>query len=200
MRRAGRYIFNGLTAVSVVGLILLLALWVRSYYVGDYFQWQSFRDDGGDTAYWYQYRLKTGTGFLHVLRIEQQMGGDKLKQLQPALESFEAFSNRWSAEKPPFDPRDDLISGRGVLSDFVYERRALSQSSHLPPAEQVRLLLPMWALALPLIVFPATSVVGLWRRRRMSHAGLCPACGYDLRASPQRCPECGREVVDNRTS
>jgi undecaprenyl pyrophosphate phosphatase UppP len=57
--------------------------------------------------------------------------------------------------------------------------------------------LPLWATS--------TLVVGgiaFWtwalrrdartaRSKRRAQAGLCPACGYDLRASPERCPECG---------
>jgi hypothetical protein len=49
--------------------------------------------------------------------------------------------------------------------------------------------LPYWFCVLTLAIWPALAA---WRRYRGNRSGFCPHCGYDLRATPERCPECGR--------
>ena len=53
---------------------------------------------------------------------------------------------------------------------------------------------PMWILGVPLLVPLAILSIRNRRSVRRRQAGLCLRCGYDLRASPDRCPECGQPV------
>jgi len=81
---------------------------------------------------------------------------------------------------------------------------------HLPPAGKHRsdtppkvaqctsVYFPMW-LVLCAALAPILPRVGLaqWRRWRAygwRRSGRCPGCGYDVRASNERCPECGRSL------
>jgi hypothetical protein len=52
---------------------------------------------------------------------------------------------------------------------------------------------------LPLLL--AAFIVAQPLLRRMRHPpGRCAKCGYDLRATPERCPECGTVTVKNATA
>jgi hypothetical protein len=51
--------------------------------------------------------------------------------------------------------------------------------------------IPWWSLILLFAISPGWWAIALYRTAARSRRGLCPGCGYDLRATPERCPECG---------
>jgi hypothetical protein len=51
--------------------------------------------------------------------------------------------------------------------------------------------IPLWFLILCWLILPSFFLNNRCRQRRRQRTGLCTSCGYDLRATPDRCPECG---------
>ena len=58
----------------------------------------------------------------------------------------------------------------------------------------VEVWVPHWFLVGMTAPLPAMWLRRWVRWRTRHRRGLCPACGYDLRASPEHCPECGAAV------
>jgi hypothetical protein len=81
-----------------------------------------------------------------------------------------------------------------LQTDYPYSGGASGGARDASREREV--LFPMWALAALFAIAPSFWLTGVYRRQRRAALrrgqGKCQGCGYDLRASPQRCPECGR--------
>jgi hypothetical protein len=73
--------------------------------------------------------------------------------------------------------------------------KALETAKLSSPIAFASVSLPYWCLVMLFAGAPAGKVLAMalrrMRRRVRRSRGLRPSCGYDVRASPARCPECG---------
>ena len=64
----------------------------------------------------------------------------------------------------------------------------------------IRRGVPLWLIVAVTAALPACRAVAflraVWSKRHRQ--GHCHRCGYDLRATPERCPECGAAPAPSR--
>ena len=61
------------------------------------------------------------------------------------------------------------------------------------PTGQLMMSVPIYIGILLFGAYPLWMALPFRRRRKRKKLGLCLKCGYDLRGSKDRCPECGKE-------
>jgi len=93
---------------------------------------------------------------------------------------FEGFGTAW------FPNRVDS-------PDPTKGSRSAPRFSFLSNGSDMQLVLPMWPITTLALIIVTVSFSVAFRQRKRKKLGLCLKCGYDLRASKDRCPECGTE-------
>jgi hypothetical protein len=196
MKLRGRTLIRGMTALSLLFFITSLSLWTTSYWRSLQFGW--FDHHSGDnpdgTASYDRFRriLSSGGGLIFQDHHDDFPGTtviDDKHDYQWVLDS--------ATEYPYYVP---YISGSDpLLNPPVHKLRWLGFQWVYPlPVETYQwtfsMTVPLAALAALTAILPAFALRSYCRkiiRRRRVRKILCAFCGYDLRATPDQCPECG---------
>jgi len=189
MRRFRRILLHAITLASLALCLATVVLWVGSYaYFGEYRQ---LNKDNGRLL-----DLVVLYGGMQVAKVENvwNRNGELGWEWDRGWSWVPLNDGRslWGA--PPKDWQ--LFHGAGTVADHraLGFRLMSGNLGGIPGSPFWSIRVPLWAIALAFSALPVFRALR-WRRRRRARrarsAGLCPACGYDLRATPERCPECG---------
>lgn len=191
MRGALRILLHGATLLSALLCAVVIALWVRSYRVVDLVTWDTVARGG--------FLVRQTTLYAHRGAAVYACTRHDII----AAAGAEQRVRNLTVEHRPFNP-DFVPTYRNYWEDegLIRVRRFRALGFEVVPdalfrhdkKETIResfVLVPLSALALALAILPVRYGVAAHLRRSRERKGRCRHCGYDLRATPDRCPECG---------
>jgi len=189
VKRPWSITWNRLAVVSAILCIAIISLALRSFWRFDLVNLETCRSSN---ALW------TGDGYelasLHGVLWFRHYHADFLPGKLPP----ENLRNR--IQGPFLRMRRTTVMRPDPPSEgpFVGIGAGLTHSASggaLGPFTATQYITPHWLAATIFAIIPTFAVTRLIRsKRRMRKRAakdLCLSCGYDLRASPDRCPECG---------
>lgn len=186
-----RRLFTIASLISLLLCVATAALWLRSYDVED--RWISAGEgwspvEGVDEVTCSAISLASYRGRFMIVRGEQWRY--EIGETPIAVQ-------HWSG--PPIGDWEAERAGRDRFG--LARLNAVGYMGPQFPPWVIRVYgMPQWPIVALCLAMPAVRffVVPFARRARIRQrliAHLCPGCGYDLRATPGRCPECGKEQV-----
>ena len=191
MTRIFRWLWHALVAMSLLLCLAMGFLWVRSYWVSDDIYWDRWYIQGvtaEESARWlFIHRGQVGTA-RRVQQITFTSVADLQRQLQSGAKLRE-FKWKRIANDSQGPAALHFTGTRGALG-FTYG----DYPSSMAPGYYRQWVAPLWSLMLLPALLPCGWIIAQRRRKRSILTGLCKVCGYDLRATPDRCPECGTTV------
>jgi hypothetical protein len=170
-----------LAMLSLLFCITLKLLWVRSYRNSD---WLTYKHTSRQSYVVKSTRLQlwTGAGDM-AMTITISRWSDDSDDWQTSLRTPDGWAFTVDKVEDPAWERSSFLQRRG----FAIERHVDSDSYR-----EITVITPFWLPCIGLFVLPAYQLYSFHRAlRRRLEIGLCQRCGYDLRATPDRCPECG---------
>ena len=169
--------FNVLAALSAVLFVVAVAVWVRSYFVTDVIRYQP------RVAYvLHGYTIAWGQGYVGMGVDEARPRPQDLPPLWLESNQSIPLHGDWATPFQWFHVAGVRFATRDDIAMLNV------------PFREYFLFVPCWLATLVTAILPAVWLRRRYTRRRVERrrdASQCVACGYDLRATPGRCPECG---------